>query len=481
MRQFVSNFTVATTFALLALGMVIGADTASAQTSAVDPGPRGGRIDAGKTVAGLSVDQLRFFADAVKRFTTPDTDKSGLGPAYNGSSCGVCHVQPANGGSSPSTTAFPNLGPNPQIKEASLDGATNKLPFFITPDGPVREARFKYFYETGGQDGEGQNRGNGSAVVDRDAPDGGVHDLFTIAGRADAPGCVFAQEDFDKAQAAGNLSLRIPTPLFGDGLIEGITDATIVASFQATAAARAMMGIKGVPNRNDNDGTISRFGWKAQNRSLLLFSGEAYSVEIGETNLLFSDKRGFPPTLPPASCILNPLPEDAQNMTAPGSATEGVPTNVDQFATVMRFLDQPTPACTGTGCSASIQNGRALFAGIGCALCHTPSMTTGKSAITDSMTNAQVNLFSDLMLHHMGKGLDDGVTQGHAGPDQFRSAPLWGIGQRIFFLHDGRTTDLLKAIEAHASNGSEAIQVIGRFNTLTDTQRQDLLNFLRSL
>ena len=98
-----------------------------------------------------------------------------------------------------------------------------------------------------------------------------------------------------------------------------------------------------------------------------------------------------------------------------------------------------------------------------------------------ALSNIQANLFSDLLLHHMGSGLADGVSQGGAGPDQFRTAPLWGLGQRLFFLHDGRTTDLLQAIEDHASPGSEANIVVRTFNGLTETQKQDLLDFLRSL
>jgi CxxC motif-containing protein (DUF1111 family) len=92
-----------------------------------------------------------------------------------------------------------------------------------------------------------------------------------------------------------------------------------------------------------------------------------------------------------------------------------------------------------------------------------------------------VNLFSDLLVHRMGERLSDGITQGAAGPDEFRTAPLWGVGQRIYFLHDGRTTNLVEAIEAHRSRGSEANQVITRFNRLSTKQRQDVINFLRSL
>ena len=139
------------------------------------------------------------------------------------------------------------------------------------------------------------------------------------------------------------------------------------------------------------------------------------------------------------------------------------------------------PACTGTNCSQSIQNGRNLFINVAkCSVCHTPSMTTGTSYVA-ALSNVQANLFSDLLLHHMGSGLADGVSQGGAGPDQFRTAPLWGLGQRLFFLHDGRTADLMQAIQAHASNGSEANDVIRRFDGLSQSQKQDLLNFLRSL
>jgi CxxC motif-containing protein (DUF1111 family) len=98
-----------------------------------------------------------------------------------------------------------------------------------------------------------------------------------------------------------------------------------------------------------------------------------------------------------------------------------------------------------------------------------------------ALSNQPVNLFSDLLVHHMGKGLADGITQGGAGPDEFRTAPLWGVGQRVFFLHDGRTSNLLEAIEAHRSHGSEANMVIDRFRRLTATEQQDLINFLRSL
>ena len=199
---------------------------------------------------------------------------------------------------------------------------------------------------------------------------------------------------------------------------------------------------------------------------------------------MFPQKRGFFPNPPPANCLANPLPEDQTNDLSAGSDTVGVPSDDDAFATFMRLLDQPAPACTSTSCSSSIQNGNKLFTTVGCTLCHTPSLATGKSSFTvnaPGLSNVQANLFSDLLLHHMGAGLKDDISQGNAGPDEFRTAPLWGLGQRVFFLHDGRTSDLLEAIREHRSDGSEANEVIQNFHALTPAQKQDLLNFLRSL
>ena len=120
------------------------------------------------------------------------------------------------------------------------------------------------------------------------------------------------------------------------------------------------------------------------------------------------------------------------------------------------------------------------FNAVGCNLCHTPSMQTGRSS-TAALSGKTANLYSDLLVHHMGTGLADDIMQGSAGPDEFRTAPLWGPGKRIFFLHDGRTSNLLDAIQAHSSSGSEATQVIGNFNALSNSVKQSLLNFLRSL
>jgi CxxC motif-containing protein (DUF1111 family) len=348
----------------------------------------------------------------------------------------------------------------------------NTLPSFITLNGPVREARFV-------------KSGDGAA-------DGGVHSLFTIAGHKDAPGCNLAQPDFAAAVAANNVIFRMPTPVFGAGLIEQIPDSVILANQAANASVNQTLGIRGrpnivlagnamtgLPNVNGNDGTIARFGWKAQNKSLLLFAGEAYNVEMGITNELFQTERDETP-----GCQFATTPNDTTNADAT-SFIEAMG-GIEKFAAFMRFLAPPTPSPTFPGGASSISKGQSLFKSLGCAQCHTPTLTTGSSSVA-ALNNQVANLYSDLLLHDMGSGLADGISQGQAGPSEFRTAPLWGLGQRIFFLHDGRTSDLLVAIQQHQNSGtqtqnaSEANAVISNFNRLSETDKQNLLNFLRSL
>jgi CxxC motif-containing protein (DUF1111 family) len=111
-----------------------------------------------------------------------------------------------------------------------------------------------------------------------------------------------------------------------------------------------------------------------------------------------------------------------------------------------------------------------------------------------ALANKQANLFSDLLVHNMGE-LGDGISQGSAGPNEFRTAPLWGLSQRNYFLHDGRTSSLGVAIIMHAfaqsgsltqfdfspNPQSEAQQVITNFLRLSQSDQQDLVNFLRTL
>src|ERR1700730_12895921 len=458
-------------YKILVAAILLAAQAANAQQrpgNARDPSDPGIRNDglagAGGPLPNLPDPLMQSFTSGQTQFdqvemVTPD----GLGPTMNLNSCQGCHVNPAVGGTSPATN-------NPQVSfyMQSLNHTTNKLPFFITPNGPVREARFP--------------------------SDGGVHDLFTIAGMTGvAESCKLSQPKFKEAFDANNLIFRIPTPLFGAGLIEQIPDAAIIANLDSATTrnektAKGIHGkanivlsgrtISGQVNKNGNDGTVSRFGWKAQNKSLLLFAGEAYNIEMGISNELFQTEREENP-----ACQFVPEPN---NTTNPQLAGLNVLSDIEQFAAFMRLLAPPKPSATVPGGSDSIGRGLAAFNQAGCGLCHTPALTTGNATIA-VLSRKVANLFSDLAVHHMGPGLADGITQGQAGPDEFRTAPLWGLGKRAFFLHDGRTSDLVEAIHEHRSGpraataASEANAVINNFDKLPDTSQQDLLNFLRSL
>jgi CxxC motif-containing protein (DUF1111 family) len=451
------------------VGLALAAICSSAVHAQNDPGPRPGAAAAGSFFSTLNANEQAFFTQAQLRFQEIDSVSggisgepgTGLGPTFNGNSCAQCHAQPATGGASPGQISPQNPIPNPQVALAALDGATNAVPSFITTNGPVLEARF--------------------IKTSSGALDGGVHDLYTIAGRSDATGCTLAQPDFATALSTDNVIFRTPTPLFGLGLVEATPDASLQANLAATASARAALKIGGVFNTSGNDGTITRFGWKAQNKSLLIFVGEAYNVEQGVSNENFPNERSAVP-----GCVFNGSPEDATNMlngnvNSPnfglpvGTASE-MSSDIVNFAAFIRLSAAPKPAPS----TQSTLNGAADFNNTGCNLCHSPTLTTGPSVFT-GMSNVAYNPYSDFALHSMGVGLADGIHQGGAGPNQFRTAPLWGLGQRLFFLHDGRTTDLIQAIQSHSSSGSEANMVIHKFNTLKASQVQDLLNFLRSL
>jgi CxxC motif-containing protein (DUF1111 family) len=439
--------------------------------SQVDPGPRGGPAGAGDPLASVAANNpatiFNFFSDGKTRFEQVDSVSGtigtepgfGLGPRYNSRSCALCHAQPATGGSSPSI--------NPQFQDANARGATNTIPSFLSFTGAVREARFIFFTDAAG-----------NPITT--SPDGGVHALYTIAGRSDAGLCtsaVISQPDFTSAMSHNNIIFRIPTPLFGSGLIENIDETALLASL----GGGGLYGVSGTYNRNGNDGTITRFGWKAQNKSLEIFAGEAYNVEMGVSNELFTQERPNPEEDRASGldqrCKINPTPEDHTNFNVTATAT---PSDTVAFAMFMRLLKPPVQASSPGGL-ASILHGETVFTDVGCAACHRKSFTTTASRFTPDLGNATAKLWSDLQIHHMGATLADNILQGDAGGDQFRTAPLWGLGQRLFFLHDGRTKDLLQAIGAHSSSGSEANTVVLNFNLLSNADKQDVLNFLRSL
>ena len=402
-------------------------------------------------------------------------NSAGMGPVFNADQCFICHSQPQIGGSSPAL--------NPAQVIAHRLGGRNFVPAFEASQGAFRETRFKF-------------KSDGTR-------DGGVHSLFTVQGRSDAPECTLQQPDFRHEMQQRNIAFRIPLQLFGLGLIESIQDKAILANLNSSLAAKRALGIGGHPNSVPNNGTISRFGWKAQNASITVFAGEAYNVEMGISNDLFPISRNEDD-----GCNLAYEPFDVPRADPElyDNPLKIMPAWL-MFTEFMRFVDAPRPAPF----SASARRGQQVFAAVGCALCHTPAFKTPGTASPQlpaqeigphsvALRGQTVNLYSDLLVHHMGATLADDVVQGNAGPDEFRTTPLWGLGQRLFFLHDGRTKDLLVAIRDHRSlprsdggdnperdaqsssyGPSEANAVVERFEELPGEEQQALLNFLRAL
>jgi CxxC motif-containing protein (DUF1111 family) len=416
------------------------------------------------------------------------TNSNGLGARHNADQCFACHGQPMLGGSGgflvPNPVDLARFGPgaaqppeNPQFNLIPHRfGKQNTVPSFELQYGPIREVRFIYKVDA---NGDFLRDGNGFAI-----PDGGVHQLWTVRGTQNdstISNCSLSQPNFEKQVQQNNLSFRIPLQMLGLGLIDSIQDREILARQAASASRRAALSIAGHPNRSGNDGTITRFGWKAQNKSLTMFSGEAYNVEMGITNELFPTATEEDPNCNGRG---KPEPNDVTRIDTSDDVNQAFNNPVHiladwmQFTLLMRFTDGPQPDPKP---SASAVRGRDLFSDIGCALCHTPSMQTAPVMNSAVLQNRPVNLFSDLLVHDMGAGLADRITQGQAGPREFRTTPLWGVGQRIFFLHDGRTSNLVEAINAHRSSGSEANAVIEAFNDLSVSDKQAILNFLRSL
>src|SRR6266850_605464 len=214
--------TNAVTVNAAARGQNNNSGSASSGSGATDPGVRGGDPGVGGALPGLNDVERQYFDVAKEVFQEVDAGPDGLGPRFNLDSCSGCHSQPTIGGTSPAT--------NPQVAVATLMGAKNVVPSFITANGPIREARF---------------------VRNRDgSPDGGVHSLFVITGRSDAPGCNIAQPNFAAELARNNVVFRIPTPVFGLGLVENVSDGTLEASLAANAQQKRALGISGRFNRN---------------------------------------------------------------------------------------------------------------------------------------------------------------------------------------------------------------------------------------
>ncbi|MBI2686235.1 MAG: c-type cytochrome [Acidobacteria bacterium] len=362
----------------------------------------------GSPLQGLTGHELELFREGLEDFNEVETAEEGLGPAFNGNSCGSCHSIPAIGG---------------------VATMTETRAGYVDEDG--------YFTAMNGET---------------------LYNLFSTGKHA----CQVAIPP-----EANVIARRVPTPIFGDGLIEAIADATIIAG--EDPEDRNGDGIKGRASRIFDVATrtnkIGRFGWKAQQATLLAFSGDAYRNEMGITNDLFLTE--LMPGIAPAQaklCDGKPEPEDVRNRLT------GL-RSIDNFANFMRLL-APVERAPMT---AEIQRGETLFTAIGCAACHTPTMMTAPSQ-NPVFDRKAVALYSDLLLHDIGTG--DGIEQADATGDEIRTPPLWGLRFRRPLLHDGRAASYYHAIEMHAREAEASRK---RAEALSPGDRTALLAFLGSL
>ena len=371
------------------------------------PPPAPATPRAGDPLPGLTPDQLAAFAAGRAEFVNVETPQTGLGPIFNGASCVQCHNAPGPGGSSP---------------------------IRVTRFGRVVNGQFDPLTDKGG------------SLLQRLA--------INRAAREVVP---------PEANIVAN---RLSTPLFGAGLIEAIPDAAI----DANARRQQPDGIRGravlIDDPVSGAQRVGRFGWKAQQATLLAFSGDAYRNEMGITNRFFPTENA--PNGDAALLAAHDNFADPEDAADPQTGRS----DIDNAADFMRLLAPVAPLRK----SASAAEGERLFGQIGCAACHQPFMQTGPSPIA-ALDRKNVALYSDLLLHDMG-ALADGIAQAGATMREMRTAPLWGLRLRQPFLHDGRAATVDEAIRAH--DGAAAI-VRERYVRLAPLQMQQLLDFLRTL
>jgi len=368
----------------------------------------------GDPLPGLLPAEFERFRVGLEDFLEVETAEEGLGPAFNAASCAVCHNVPAIGGFS-----------------------------------LVTETRAAFRDE------------NGNIRVTRAADGTPLDTLFHIFSTP-PHGCQPTIPD-----EANIIAHRIPIATFGAGLVEAISDDTLIALEDPDD--RNGDGISGraahVINLGTGERRIGRFGWKAQHATLRTFAADAYRNEMGITNEIFPDElaTGVSAELM-RRCDPISDPEDRIDPRTRLSA-------LDNFEAFMKFLAPPPRGPI----DEAVRAGEQVFVAVGCAACHVPSLETARSS-HPLFDRKNVPLFSDLLLHDVGTG--DGIPQASALPNEIRTPSLWGLRTRRPFLHDGSASTPDEAIGRHHGE-AEAVRL--RFDQLAAAQRASLMRFLGSL
>lgn len=365
------------------------------------------QVAPGSPLPGLTAQQLVNFADGKEDFLEVEEADEGLGPAFNAASCAVCHSLPAIGGGGNVT----------EIRAGRLTSSG-----FVEPAG------------------------------------GSLIHLFSIPNHS-------CQPKFPPG--ANVIARRAPISVFGDGLVELIPDALIRALEDPTD--RDGDGISGraaiIQDVASGTTRVGRFGWKAQQATLLSFSGDAYLNEMGITNDLFPREVGS--GLSPSQLAACDAVTDPEDHPDAGTGLRGI----DKFTNFMKFLAPISPAPQ----TSQTLRGAGVFVNVGCGGCHVPVLVTGPSS-DPVFDRKAVPAFSDFLLHDIGTG--DGIAQAAASPNEIRTPPLWGLRFRLPLMHDGESTSITDVINRHAG---EASRVKQRFTRLSQNDQRDLLAFLGSL
>jgi CxxC motif-containing protein (DUF1111 family) len=368
----------------------------------------------GRPLPGITPADFERFRVGLDDFLEVETAEEGLGPAFNGTSCAACHSVPAIGG----------IGLITEVRAG-----------IRTPDGGFRPVR-----NADGSDGDT------------------LFHTFSVPNHACQP--LIPPE-------VNVIARRIPVPLFGAGLIEAIPDDVIEA--RADPDDRDRDGVSGrvalVRDLVTGERRVGRFGWKAQHATLKAFAADAYRNEMGITNEIVATELAV--GISPENMRLCDRIPDPEDVPDPRTGLSGV----DNFEAFMKFLAPPPRAPV----TDAVREGERLFAAVGCAACHVPTLQTGPSP-NPLFDRRAVPLFSDLLLHDVGTG--DGIGQEAAQPDEIRTPALWGLRFRRILLHDGSATSVEDAIERHGGEAALAREGVRR---LDPTGRAALLAFLASL
>lgn len=284
--------------------------------------------------------------------------------------------------------------------------------------------------------------------------------------------------DPERVPEGAALSVRLPPPVFGVGLIEAIPEASILAGADPTDAdgdgvsgrAHLVIAPDWIPQREINGGTaprVGRFSRKAQVSTLLQQIVEAYHQDMGITSDFLPEENTGPD-------------QGASTKTADRVPDPEIPeSTVRAVLDYVRMLAPPAPAPD----DAEIDTGRALFTQVGCAVCHTPSFTTGPHPIS-AVADQEVLVYSDFLLHDMGPDLADGRPDRDASGSEWRTTPLWGLrvmrdflNGDAFLMHDGRAESVEEAILQH---GGEALGSVTRFEVLEPADRAALVRFVET-